>query len=212
MVALGLDGKPQAGQPVVVSLYQSNAYSYRKRLIGGFYAYETTREIRRLKPACTGTTDGQGLLVCEVAPGASGEILVRAETRDSARGHRRSHLHDVGRRTAMTWWFGGTSGDRMDLLPEKKEYQAGETARFQVRMPFRSATALVTVEREGVLRSFVTTLRGNAPIVEVPIAPRLCAQRIRLGAGGARGRVAHAESRGDRRIRCPRRSSRRWWI
>ena len=36
-------------------------------------------------------------------------------------------------------------------------------------MPFRSATALVSVEREGVIRSFVTTLSGSEPIVEVPI-------------------------------------------
>ncbi len=68
------------------------------------------------------------------------------------------------------WWFGGTTGDRMDLLPEQKEYDAGDTARFQVRMPFRSATALVTVEREGVMRS-VSSPRssGSEPIVEVPI-------------------------------------------
>ncbi len=191
VVALDLDGKPQAGQPVVVSLYQSNAYSYRKRLIGGFYSYETTREIRKLKPACTGTTDGQGLLVCEVAPGASGQILVRAETRAPRGG-------TVGATSTMwvvdqdTWWFGGTSGDRMDLLPEKKEYQAGESARLQVRMPFRSATALVTVEREGVLSSFVTALHGNAPIVEVPIAPGYAPNAF-VSVLVVRGRVAHAD-------------------
>ena len=37
------------------------------------------------------------------------------------------------------------------MLPEQRRYEPGETARFQVRMPFREATALVTVEREGVL-------------------------------------------------------------
>ena len=33
----------------------------------------------------------------------------------------------------------------MDLIPVKKRFEPGETASFQVRMPFRSATALVTV-------------------------------------------------------------------
>jgi uncharacterized protein YfaS (alpha-2-macroglobulin family) len=65
------------------------------------------------------------------------------------------------------WWFGGDNGDRMDLIPEQKDYKAGDVARFQVRMPFRSATALVTVEREGVLSSFVTELSGKDPVVEV---------------------------------------------
>jgi len=191
VVALDLDGKPQAGQAVVVSLYQSNAYSYRKRLLGGFYSYETTREISKLKPTCSGATDSQGLLLCELSPGASGQILVRAETH-APQGA------TVGATSSMWvvdqngWWFGGTSGDRMDVLPEKKEYQAGETARLQVRMPFRSATALVTVEREGVLSSFVTRLQGNAPIVQVPIAPNYAPNAF-VSVLAVRGRVAHAE-------------------
>src|SRR5262249_12959447 len=45
----------------------------------------------------------------------------------------------------------------------------GETARLQVRMPFRAATALVTVEREGVVDARVAKLEGNEPVIEVPI-------------------------------------------
>ncbi|HVM95914.1 MAG TPA: alpha-2-macroglobulin family protein, partial [Candidatus Acidoferrales bacterium] len=63
------------------------------------------------------------------------------------------------------------SSDRIDLIPEKRRYEPGETARFQVRMPFREATALITSEREGVLDAWVTRLSGNDPIVEVPIKP-----------------------------------------
>ena len=191
VLALGLDGKPRAGQAVAVSLYQSSAYSYRKRLIGGFYAYETTRETKRLAAACRGETNAQGLLLCDVAPGASGEIEVRAETRD-AQGN------PAGATTSMWvfdgdgWWFGGTSGDRMDVLAERKEYEAGDTARLQVRMPFREATGLVTVEREGVMRSFVTQLRGSNPIIEVPVAAA-DAPNVFVSVLAVRGRVAHAE-------------------
>ncbi|MGH8219567.1 MAG: alpha-2-macroglobulin family protein [Steroidobacteraceae bacterium] len=191
VVALDLDGKPRANQPVVVSLYQSTAYSYRKRLIGGFYAYQTIRETKRLAPTCRGTTNAQGLLLCDVKPGTSGEILVRAETRDS-------QSAAAGATTSMwvigeeSWWFGGTSGDRMDVLPEKKEYETGDTARLQVRMPFRNATALVTIEREGILRHFVTTLHGKAPIVEVPIRPN-DAPNVFVSVLAVRGRVRHAE-------------------
>ena len=193
VVALNLDGKPQPSQPIAVSLYQSSAYSYRRRLIGGFYSYETTRETRKLAATCSAVTDPQGLVACEVAPGASGQILVRAETRDRA-----GTL--AGATTSMwvvdedAWWFGGTSGDRMDVLPEKKEYEPGETARFQVRMPFRAATALVTVEREGVLSSFITHLSGNAPIVEVPIAPGYSPNAF-VSVLAIRGRVPHPETR-----------------
>ncbi|MFT3907423.1 MAG: MG2 domain-containing protein [Steroidobacteraceae bacterium] len=168
VLVLDLAGKPVAKQAVAAKLYQSSSYSYRKRLIGGFYAYESTREVKPLATQCTGVTDAQGLLSCEVAPGISGQVIVRAETRD-AQGNVAGATTSMWLAGKDAWWFGGTSGDRMDVLPEKKEYQAGETARFQVRMPFREATVLVSVEREGVLRSFVTRLRGEAPVVEVPI-------------------------------------------
>ena len=46
-------------------------------------------------------------------------------------------------------WFAASDNDRIDILPEKKRYEPGGAARFQVRTPFREATALVTVEREG---------------------------------------------------------------
>ena len=57
------------------------------------------------------------------------------------------------------------------MLPEKKRYEPGEIARLQVRMPFREATALVAVEREGVIATQVVTLRGDDPTVELKVEP-----------------------------------------
>ena len=57
----------------------------------------------------------------------------------------------------------------MDVLPEKKSYQPGETAKFQVRMPFRFATALVAVEREGIIETEVVQLNGQDPTVSLKI-------------------------------------------
>jgi len=187
VVALDLDGKPLAKQKIAVALYLSNAYSYRKRLIGGFYTYETLRETERLSETCEGTTDKQGLLLCDVAPGVSGEIRVRAEARDRA-GHLAGATASIWVVGEDEWWFGGTQGDRMDVLPEKKEYETGEVARFQVRMPFRAATALVTVEREGVIESFVTRLSGRKPVVKVPVGDTY-APNVYVSVLAVRGRV-----------------------
>ncbi len=192
VVVLDLNGAPQARHPVAVSLYQSKSYSYRKRLIGGFYAYESTHETRRLPVTCQGATDALGLLTCEVAPGISGEVLVRAEVKDAA-GHPAGATTSLWLAGKDDWWFGGTSGDRMDLLPEKKAYQPGDTARFQVRMPFRAASALVTVERQGVLTSFVTRLDGKQPVIEVPIEGRF-APNVFVSVLAVRGRVPHPEN------------------
>ena len=85
-----------------------------------------------------------------------------------------------------------SNDDRMDVLPEKKRYEPGETAAFQVRMPFREATALVTVEREGVLDAFVTELSGKAPVVEVPVRGNY-APNVFVSVLAVRGRVGDVQ-------------------
>src|SRR4030095_496099 len=53
---------------------------------------------------------------------------------------------------------------QIELVPDKTEYLSGETARVLVKTPI-DGDALVTIERDRVLRSFVTKLSGNAASV-----------------------------------------------
>jgi uncharacterized protein YfaS (alpha-2-macroglobulin family) len=57
---------------------------------------------------------------------------------------------------------------QIELVPDKLAYLSGETARILVKTPI-GGDALITVERDHVLRSFTTKLTGNAPSVEVPL-------------------------------------------
>jgi len=186
-VALDTDGKPAKGQKIAVTLYRREVLTARRRLIGGFYAYDNRMRTTRLNETCSATTDAQGLAECQVDPGVSGEVYAVAETQD-ADGRTARAVRSVWLAGDDEWWFGGDNGDRMDLIPERTAYKAGETARFQVRMPFRSATALVTVEREGVLSSFVTELSGKDPVVEVPM-PGAYAPDVFVSVMAVRGRA-----------------------
>ena len=56
----------------------------------------------------------------------------------------------------------------IDVVPDKDSYEGGQTATLLVKTPI-AGEALVTVERDRVIRSFVATLHGNAPTIEVPI-------------------------------------------
>ncbi|GAA4774176.1 MG2 domain-containing protein [Stakelama sediminis] len=167
-IAIDTDGKPVKNKKINVALYSREVLTARRRLIGGFYAYDNQRKTSRLKEGCTATTDSLGRAECKLDPGVSGEVYAVAETLDP-NGNIARATTSVWLAGKDDWWFGGDNGDRMDVIPEKPEYAAGSKARFQVRMPFRSATALVTVEREGVLSSFVTHLKGNDPVIEVPM-------------------------------------------
>ena len=167
-LALDLNGKPIKRAAIKVDLLQRKTYSHRKRLVGGFYAYENVNEVKAIGAACQGNTDAKGLLVCEIKSPISGNIILRAQAKDDAGNPSYTHS-DVWVAGSEDWWFTQSNDDRMDLLPEKKRYEPGETAVLQARMPFRSATALVTVEREGVLESFVTELSGKAPVIKLPL-------------------------------------------
>lgn len=186
-VALDTGGKPIKGQRVEVALYSRQILTARRRLIGGFYAYDNQMRTTKLAAACSATTDAQGLAQCAIDPGVSGEVYAVATTKD-ADGNVSRSVRSVWLAGDDNWWFGGDNGDRMDVVPEQPSYKAGETARFQVRMPFRSATALVTVEREGVLSSFVTALSGSDPVVEVKM-PAAYAPDVFVSVLAVRGRV-----------------------
>ena len=54
VAVIDVRGTPVAGAPVEVEVLTRAFYSYRKRLVGGFYAYEHVEEIRRAGPLCRG--------------------------------------------------------------------------------------------------------------------------------------------------------------
>ncbi|MBR5998602.1 MAG: alpha-2-macroglobulin family protein [Deltaproteobacteria bacterium] len=57
---------------------------------------------------------------------------------------------------------------RLELIPDKKGYYAGDTAEIQVRSPY-SGKLLVTVEGRGVEYHSVHTLTGNTAHIEIPV-------------------------------------------
>ncbi len=57
----------------------------------------------------------------------------------------------------------------LGMVPDRTNYLAGETATLLLKAPF-SGLAVVSVERDRVMRSFVTNLTGNAPRVFVPLS------------------------------------------
>jgi uncharacterized protein YfaS (alpha-2-macroglobulin family) len=167
-VALDTNGKPVANQKVSVAARQVQTLSTRKRLVGGFYAYEHQRTLKDLGELCSGKTDALGIMRCEVSLSQSGQVeLIGAVADDGGRTARAARSLWVTR--AGELWFAQDNDDRIDVIPERRRYEPGETARFQVRMPYRDATALVTVEREGVLHSEVRRLSGRDPWLELKI-------------------------------------------
>ncbi len=191
VIALSKDGAPLKGSAVSVSLFQSKTFTHRKRLVGGFYAYESSTETKRIGALCSGNTNERGVLSCdEAAPGA-GEFLIEARTEDSqGRGAVTSTSAWVTKNEPL--WFQQEQGDRVDLLAEKRLYEIGDEAHIQIRSPFEKATALISVEREGIIESFVKEIDSRDPIIRLPIKANY-APNVFVSALLTRGRIGDVQ-------------------
>ncbi|MBS0450556.1 MAG: alpha-2-macroglobulin [Proteobacteria bacterium] len=167
-LALDLSGKAQPDVAVEVKAISRITTTSRKRMVGGFYTYDNKTETKDLGTVCSGKSDSRGLLLCEAKLSDPGQVELVATAKD-AQGRPSVAATSVYVTRQGELWFGGEDHDRIDLLPEKKNYQPGETAKFQVRMPFRFATALVSVEREGIVETQVVQLNGQDPTVQLQV-------------------------------------------
>ncbi|WP_280153460.1 MG2 domain-containing protein [Piscinibacter sp. XHJ-5] len=168
VVVLDTAGKPAARVDVKLRAVAHKTSSVRRRLVGGFYAYDNRNAAEDLGQVCAGTSDARGLVLCDVALKSPGQVELVAEAQDAA-GH-------AARAAASVWvtqqgevWFGGDNQDRMDVIPEQRSYEPGQTAKLQVRSPFRHATALVAIERNGILETRTVELHGRDPTIELPV-------------------------------------------
>ena len=181
-------GKPVAGRQVEVDAFERVSYAHRRRLVGGFYAYENSSEVKRIGLVCSATTGADGLVACAMPARVQGNLILRARTADLDGKVLATHT-DVWAGEREDNWFEAADNDRIDLLPVKPRFEPGEEARFQVRAPFRSATVLVTVEREGILETYVRRFSAKNPVISVPIKGSY-APNVYVSAMLVRGRVA----------------------
>lgn len=170
LLALSTQGKPKANQIIQVVGSRQVEYTHRRRVVGGFYAYENRSEYSDLGTLCSGKTDDKGLMWCEVSKLPTGRIHFMAQANDDKGYIARAHTDMmVGSGGGQDDWYAVGSQDRMDVLPEKTAYKPGEVARFQVRTPFAEGTALVAIESESVLDTLVVPLSRFKPMVEIPV-------------------------------------------
>ncbi len=187
IVALDLNERPVADQKVIVDYYQETYNTHRVRMAGGYYAYKNVSEIKYLGRLYEGSTDSRGMMNCTAKSAVSGNIILYAHSTDK-NGNTASTSTSMWLSGKEDWWFEQSNDDRIDVIPEKTGYEPGDTARFQVRMPFREATALVTVEREGIIDASVIDISGKSPLVELPVKGEY-APNVFVSVLAVRGRI-----------------------
>jgi uncharacterized protein YfaS (alpha-2-macroglobulin family) len=169
IVAASLDGNAAAGVTVNVELRRIQWNSVRRAEGNGFYTWDTERKEVPAGTFSVTTAATPAPLHVPIAEG--GEYLLVATASDD-KGHTT---------TSQTWFYASGGGytawqrydhNRIDLVPERKTYKPGETARILVKSPWEHATALVTTEREGVRTWREFALTSTQQTISVPVAER----------------------------------------
>ncbi len=166
IVAVGINGTTTADVPVVVSLAQVQWNSVRRAEGNGFYTWETER--REVPAGEWKITTASSPVPLEIPIPSGGFFILtaRAETGDGRSSITETSFYALG--DGYTAWA-RYDHNRINLVPERRTYKPGDTARVMIQSPWEQATALVTTEREGIRTHREFQLISTQQSINIPI-------------------------------------------
>ena len=157
LIVTDLDGKPVAGREIKARAARMD-WSYKD---GRWQEEEAA-----VQP-CT-VQSGTEPVRCTFETPEGGTYRISATVTDEQGRPNRSEI--------TVWVSGGqrppareVEQEEVTLIPDKKDYQPGDTAEILVQAPFYPAEGLVTLRRSGIVRSERITLDGPTYTLKVPI-------------------------------------------
>lgn len=160
-VTVNPEGQKTPHPELVATLFQDQWQTVMRKTQSGF-SYESVRNpveisTQRINP-------GQGGGVFSITPPDYGSYRVRLA--DPAGGAASELEFYCGGWGYSPWAVKNPA--RLELIPDKEGYQAGETASVQIRSPF-AGKALVAVESRNVEFLQIVELEGNTGQVRIPV-------------------------------------------
>jgi uncharacterized protein YfaS (alpha-2-macroglobulin family) len=161
-------GTPQSGTSIDLVFEKENVSTAKVKSAGSAYLNDNTvtwDEISSCK--ITSKEEGQD---CTFTPETAGTYRVTASIKDTkGRTHTTQQTLWVAGKDYVQWNEGREYA--LTILPERNDYKVGDTARYLVKNPYPGAKAYISVERYGVIDSFVQTLDDGTPVIEFPVKP-----------------------------------------
>ena len=172
-VAVQSDGTPVTGDPIEISVKIEREVheQVKTRTESGTVSVRNERRLETVTESLPFTldparTEGGGTPL-PFKPRHSGKYILTFSSSDSGgRPIRTAITQRVYGSEEYPWAY--ENGMLIKLVPEKKRYRPGETARILVQSPIEG-TALVTMERDGVHRHLIRELTADNPVIEIPL-------------------------------------------
>ncbi|HTJ42511.1 MAG TPA: MG2 domain-containing protein [Kofleriaceae bacterium] len=165
LVAVDPDGKRVAAKATFSFIRTVNDCNWSDMGARSYQSCKSHEEIAMQVPVDIAAT---GMTMQRIYPKKPGDYVVKLESTD-AHGNKivaSSEIWVIGKGEAF---WSGDEGDRMTLIASKQKYEPGETARLVAQANLKHPTALVTIERDGILDAFVKKLDSAGEGVEIGI-------------------------------------------
>jgi uncharacterized protein YfaS (alpha-2-macroglobulin family) len=159
VIGVDLDGKVIAGAQIEVKAVRKD-YEYKK---GRYVA----KDVDPQTCAVVASPGGEAV-PCSFATKEGGTYQVTATILDSRK---------RPNQTTLTFWVAGgkqvrarnVAQERLELIPDKKEYTPGNTAEILIQAPFFPAEAIVSWRRSGLVKTEKIEITGPTKVITVPI-------------------------------------------
>lgn len=152
---------------MTVSVYERKWVSVKEKDAEGEYYWRSEPEDTLVETLGVRTgEDGEGSVT--FVPAKSGLYRLVAEAVDASGNSVRSATYTwVSGLDYIPWRM--DTGDRIELVSDKKKYAPGETAQILVAAPFEQSQGLITIERGRIIDHRAADFPSNSTIIEVPI-------------------------------------------
>ncbi len=166
VITVAPEGKTISGKKIKITIKKREWHSVRKAGIGGRYRWITRKEDKEIKNYEIKTE--RAPVSISFTPEKSGFYIIQANGEDSRKNEIQSFAYFyVTGKDYVAWER--RDDDMIELVSDKKNYKPGDTALIMVKSPYEKAEALVTIEREEIIDSWLTKLQSSADKIEIPI-------------------------------------------
>ncbi|HVE57857.1 MAG TPA: alpha-2-macroglobulin family protein [Pyrinomonadaceae bacterium] len=128
-------------------------------------------------------------VACEFKAKRGGIFTIKASVQDRKERRNESEL-DVWVAGGNTAPSGNIEKETVELIPDKKEYTPGETAEILVNAPFFPAEGVLTLRRNGIVKTERFTMNQTSTVLRIPVEERFLPNlHVQVDLSGAAKRI-----------------------
>jgi len=167
IISLLPDGKIAPQKNFSIEGYERKWNTIKKQNFDGSFYYENSYEDKLIdQKKSTTSKNGKAEMEFKLPSGGIYKLVVKGTDQ---RGNEISSSTTIYVSSNNFIHYGRENNDRIELIPDKKEYKIGETAKIMIKSPYQNVKALMTIERGKFLSKKIIDIESNSSLIEIPV-------------------------------------------